>query len=505
MKFPQQTTSLLSTLFLAIGGPLIAADEPASPSGTSFLLADDHFVDAKEGLRRILEAPVKKPKPVLTATQPWEQNPYLFGSVLYDAKSKQYRMWYMSYNRDRTPLERTPILYATSKNGVAWEKPSLGVYEFAGSKQNNIVLGSLGFHDLYSPSVIEDPASEDPQKRFKMIFWDKTGEDTYKDGGMHVAFSADGIHWQRYEKNPVLKAGRNDRSISDVMDVMQDPLSGKFVVYAKGWNNEAWKDDGKENTATSQRIILRSESADFLNWSKPEPVIRHARTESDPQSYGMPVFFHEGMYFGLMRSYKVPGDEKIDIRLMGSRDGKTWTPVCDGQTFLAVGSGDETWDDGMVFTAPPLVVGKRILIYYGGWDGPHQSKYRHSAIGLAELPAGRVAALTPETGTGTLTTKPFPLNGNQIALNAQAENGACRVAVLDAEGKEIPGFGWADCEPVATDGSHLVVTWKNASLSTLADRPVRLKFEITGAAKLYGFQVDQSANAQAGRTDKNAG
>ncbi len=66
-----------------------------------------------------------------------------------------------------------------------------------------------------------------------------------------------------------------------------------------------------------------------------------------------------------------------------------------GQTFLGTGTGDDKWDDGMIFTAPPLVAGDKVRIYYGGWDGPHESRYRHSAIGLAELPAGRLAALTP--------------------------------------------------------------------------------------------------------------
>ncbi len=123
---------------------------------------------------------------------------------------------------------------------------------------------------------------------------------------MHVAFSPDGIHWTRYEKNPVLKAGRDEHSISDVMDLVRDPGSGKFVVYAKGWNKDAWKSDGKENKETSQRIILRSESTDFVNWSRPEPVVRHARTMEDPQSYGTPVFYQDGVFLGLLRSTNYP-------------------------------------------------------------------------------------------------------------------------------------------------------------------------------------------------------
>ncbi len=51
---------------------------------------------------------------------------------------------------------RTLVLYATSKDGKTWQKPKLGLFDFEGSTANNIVMGSLGFGDLYSPSVVKD-------------------------------------------------------------------------------------------------------------------------------------------------------------------------------------------------------------------------------------------------------------------------------------------------------------------------------------------------------------
>ena len=491
--FPAPLLSLVTVgLFLFLAS---ARSEDALKWEGPLSFVDDFAIEQMTGLDRTLEQPVKKAKPVIVGEKPWESNPYLFGTVLFDSSTATYRMWYMSYNRGKTPTERTPILYAESKDGLTWAKPNLGLYSFDGSKENNIVLGSLGFHDLYSPSVLADPAAQDPARRFKMIFWDKTGADTYRDGGMHVAFSPDGIHWTRHEKNPVLKAGRDEHSISDVMDLVRDPGSGKFVVYAKGWNKDAWKSDGKENKETSQRIILRSESTDFVNWSRPEPVVRHARTPEDPQSYGMPVFYQDGVFLGLLRSYKLPGDERIDIRLMSSRDGKKWDSVCEGQTFLGTGTGDDKWDDGMIFTAPPLVAGDKVRIYYGGWDGPHESRYRHSAIGLAELPAGRLAALTPREQKGSLTTRPFSGQGMELFLNAALKGGACRVAVLDATGRELPGFGLADCDTLDGDGARLPVKWKGKSLATVSAEPIRLKFELMNEARLYGCHLENKSGA----------
>lgn len=489
--FPMRAVTVIGAVCSSLMAGAAQGEGKAVPEREAVSFVDDFAIEEKSGLVRQLEKPAKVGKPVIAEEAAWEKNPFLFGSVVIDPVTKMYRMWYMSYNRNKPMAERTPVLYAESKDGITWTRPKLRLYEFEGSKENNIVLRSLGFDDLYNPSVVEDPKEKDPSKRFKMIFWDKTGKDSYKNGGMHVAFSPDGINWKRYEGNPVLKAGRNDRSISDVMDVMIDPKTGKYVVYAKGWNNETWNADEKVNEAASQRIIVRSESDDFVNWSEPKAIIRHAKTEADPQSYGMPVFYHDGVYLGLMRSYKLPGDERMNIRLMSSRDGVKWAPVCEGETYIDTGENDAKWDDGMILTAPPVVDGDKIRIYYSGWDGPHQSKVRHAAIGLAEVSAGRLAGLTPEGTAGTLVTKAFSPQGKELLLNAASKRGECRVAVIDRAGQELPGYGLADSEVARESKVRLPVKWKGKSLAELPAEEVRLKIELRDKAKVYGYYLEK--------------
>lgn len=36
--------------------------------------------------------------------------------------------------------------YAESRDGLKWEKPKLGLFEFNGSKENNIILTGTGTH-----------------------------------------------------------------------------------------------------------------------------------------------------------------------------------------------------------------------------------------------------------------------------------------------------------------------------------------------------------------------
>ena len=95
---------------------------------------------------------------------------------------------HMCYER-----ENCCICYATSKDGVNWEKPELRLVEFNGSKKNNIV--DFPVPDLWSTcAVLYDPEDPDENRRFKMAYETKGGG---KDG---VAFSPDGLRWKPLEK-----------------------------------------------------------------------------------------------------------------------------------------------------------------------------------------------------------------------------------------------------------------------------------------------------------------
>ena len=86
------------------------------------------------------------------------------------------------------------LCYATSKDGIHWEKPELGIVDFHGSKKNNIVL--RGEHGI---GVLEDPHETDPQKRYKAIkpFKHRT----------QVWFWPDGLNWTEQKALPGLDDG----------------------------------------------------------------------------------------------------------------------------------------------------------------------------------------------------------------------------------------------------------------------------------------------------------
>ena len=454
------------------------AEQPVVAPPTSMLLIDDHWIASKSGVERTLHQPQKHASnPLIRGDDPWAINPYCYGTVMYDETASRFKLWYMSYNYGLPLAERTPILYATSEDGIAWDRPSLELVEFRGSKQNNILMTPYGHHDLYSPSVLKDSRDPNPQRRYKMIWWDfPLGKREYQDDGMCVAFSPDGIHWNKHPGNPVLHPRKQERSISDVMSVMYDHRANKFVAYTKGWA-DPWP---------AFRQIVRTESSDFVNWSEPQVVLRHAFDETDPQSYGMSVTQYEGLYLGLLSSYKKPGDETIDIQLAVSHDNRTWARVADQATFLPGGPAG-SWDDGMLFCAPLIAHQNEVLIYYGGWNGPHNVQQRSAGVGLATLRTHGFVSLDADAHEGHVTTRLLSNAAGPLRVNAEAHGGSIRIEVLGENGKPLPGFSKDDCLPLDTDGTDQRVRWKTQASLPTSNNDVRLRF-LLRKAKLYSFR-----------------
>jgi len=455
----------------------IQTDLTTNISANWQLFIDEYWIDNSENITTTLHQPTKHPdNPIIRGNDSWAQNPYCFGTVIYDNEESLFKIWYMSYNHGQPVEDRTPILYATSKNGIQWTQPDLRLVEYQESKNNNIILTNYGYHDLYSPSVIKDNADPDPDRRYKMIWWDfPLGDTGYQDDGMCIAFSADGIHWKKHHGNPILHAKKCEQSISDVMSVMQDQRTGKFVAYTKGWA-DPWP---------AFRQIVRTESNNFIHWSEPKLVITHKNTVEDPQSYGMTVTQIENMYIGLMCSYKNPGNETIDIQLAISHDNQHWERACNQETFIPNGPPG-SWDSGMIFTAPLINHGDQTLIYYGGWDGPHNLKNRNSGIGLATLRKNGFVSIDAGKGQGTLTTHVIRKVQGPLFVNTDASNGLLLAEILDVDGKPIPGYTANDCIPIQGDGLEEPVKWREHSDLPDTENGLRIRFLIKNAS-LFGF------------------
>ena len=103
---------------------------------------------------------------VFVPDKPWETGMGHYFNVVFNGE--KYQMYYISHmaiskkEEFNEHLEGSTIeildlyvCYAESEDGIHWIKPSLGLYEYEGSKDNNIILRSIdkpeagGFFDNF--------------------------------------------------------------------------------------------------------------------------------------------------------------------------------------------------------------------------------------------------------------------------------------------------------------------------------------------------------------------
>jgi len=100
---------------------------------------------------------------------------------------------------------------------------------------------------------------------------------------------------------------------------------------------------------------------------------------------------------------------------------------------------------------------------------------------------------------GELTTEPFTFEGNRLSLNVDTgAMGDGRVSILKPDGTPYPGFEAKDCDIVNGDWFDKIVGWSRGKndVSSLAGKPVRLRFEMRGAT-LYAFQFVRAEDSAA--------
>ncbi|MCA9019460.1 MAG: hypothetical protein KDA74_04920 [Planctomycetaceae bacterium] len=90
---------------------------------------------------------------------------------------------------------------------------------------------------------------------------------------------------------------------------------------------------------------------------------------------------------------------------------------------------------------------------------------------------------------GELLTVPLTFTGKELSLNfSTSAAGSLFVEIQTAAGEPVPGFTFKDCDELFGDTVDRTVTWdKKSDVSSLAGKPVRLKFRLKDA-DLFSYQ-----------------
>jgi len=448
------------------------------------LFLDDFVIASMEGVRRVLHSPRKHPgNPVVRADRSWELFVRSPVTAVYDPEAKLFHMWYHAYyGPPGGPAEGAHAAYARSRDGLHWEKPALGLFALEGSTDNNLLNAGMR-------SVVINSDDPDPKHRFLGL---SGGSVPMSAAGY---YSPDGLHWTKFAE-----------SSGDLRHAPRTPPNpnARFLFLSQTWA-------GKNAWGAGRRGVMRADSENFADWGGYR-VIFEAGPDDPPnlEFYSMePADFrlahsYHGLYLGFLWRFHTDLQGKhnpannvamsgtIDVELAVSRDSVHWQRVAPGTPFLGLGPVG-AFDSGMVFLCSMVEYRDRLYFYYDGWDREHGDLGpARPAIGLATLPRERFVSVEPEGDHGVMTTRPFVVGGDELWVNVDARRGKLLVEALDEAGRQRPGFGASDCEPVTKDGLRLRVRWKKRAVSELRSQVVRLRFHLRGRAELYAFQIDRA-------------
>ncbi|MHC4251731.1 MAG: hypothetical protein ACYS9X_21630 [Planctomycetota bacterium] len=463
-----------------------AADGPRAEGGDTmkrdrYLVLDSRVIDRKDNIELTVGVAHKDwNNPLFGEDKPWEprfDNPY--SSVIYDEEEDIYKCWYSIFiksgSKGEFPGEGLPpdkrawvkwregrrgfgVCYATSRDGIHWEKPELGLIEFDGSKKNNIVI-----EYTHGVAVMKDLHETDPRKRYKAIH-----------GQGAVWFSPDGIRWGKRHD-----VGRIDRGDTN-QSVWWDADLGKYVLITRRWGGAKTK--GRYGRG-GHRQKVRSESEDFLKWSKTELVIEGLDLRM--QIHDMLVVPHAGVYLGMVGLFDIEASKQW-CELAWSPDSREWHRIQPGKPLIPNGPVMGDYDWGCIFAAKPIIRDYEILIYYGANDGRFMA-WRSGYLALARLRADGFAGYEQIAGgsnkTGSLTTKPVTVVAGSLCVSADvAPSGFVKVTAFDKDNKRL-----AEGELITKTVTDRAIRWKDGfSFEKLRDKEIRLEFELR-ESKLFSF------------------
>ena len=424
------------------------------------LFVDDLLISRLSGgARQKLQRPTPQ-EVVLVADRPWEGNTCAYFTLFQDGD--RYRMYYRGshYNeKTRKATHREYTCYAESKDGIHWTRPKLGLFDWKGSKENNILWEGPGAHNL-TPFKDTNPKAS-PDARYKALCRSK--------GGLLALKSADGLRWSLMSQKPVITRGAFDSQNLAFFD----PLLGKYREYHR--------------TFRGVRDIMTCTSDDFLHWTPPAFL----------EYPNVPL---EHLYTNAIRPYEraphillgfpthfLPAKEQTEPTFMASRDGRTfyrWREAVIPRT--APKDRDGNRSNYMAWGMLRLPGRDKELSVYateGYYTGPagRLRRFTYRVDGFVSINAGAEG--------GELVTRPLCFAGGQLVLNfVTAPKGSVRVEVQDAEGKPLKGLTLADCTELRGDAIDRPVTWQGGeSLRRWADRPIRLRFVLRDA-DLFSFR-----------------
>jgi len=503
------------------------------------VLWDDFVVDAeKTTATRVLHHP-EYAGDVMLHDKPWEGDGSDYHCIFKDGDV--YRMYYNGVAIGITRKQPYPysadgvrICYAESKDGVRWTKPNLGLREFRGSKENNIVLdrtdSERGWDNCF---VFRDPNPACPKDELYKAVGSyerraKEGEAcpanmtllkaSVIDDGIkrdNVPFfrclalftSPDPFHFKF--NRPITGAGAFDT----LNTMVWDRHTKQYFCYCRGYHGVKEERNGDLNV----RDVMVTTSKDAVTWTKPK-LLDFGEGAEDYALYTnliQPYFRNDRLFVGFPTRYverkewtknfdRLPGTAErkerstkwgahckryglttSDCIFIMSRDGKTFQR--DDEAFIRPGpQGSRNWVYGDCYPAYGLVpvpgdegAQEELSIYQytGHWMGATETLKRYRI-----RQDGFVSRQAPYAGARVVTKPMAFAKGRELLINfSTSARGRLFVTVRDDSGRSLRSI------ELFGDEVDRVVDFGKDELATFAGKPVTLEFEMSDS-DIYSFR-----------------
>ncbi len=401
--------------------------EPIDVGARLELFVDDHLIgEIKGDVRQQLLLP--EPKDVVfVADQPWEG--ITSGYYTYFQDGDVYRMIYRGWRHDqqKKAVHKEVTCYAESQDGVHWTKPNLGLFEWNGSKDNNIVWLGPGSHNF--TAFRDDNPATPAEARYKAFGGGR--------GGLLAFQSPDCKHWKLIQDKPVITHGAFDSQNL----VFWDTDRGEYRAY--------WRYFG-----AGVRAIRTATSKDFISWENEADL---TYTEGTPPEHlytnAIQKYFRAPHTFiGFPTRYE-PQSQQVEPILMISRDGRTFhrhaeavIPRTAPRDRNHNRSNYMAWGMLQLPGKPNEISVYATENYYEPTPG-RVRQFVYRVDGFVALRGG-------EDG-GQVTTKPLRYKGRRLLLNYVVRvGGTLTIETLNESGEVI-----GRSKPLDGDAVDAPVTW----------------------------------------------
>ncbi|MBI3923050.1 MAG: hypothetical protein HY318_16640 [Armatimonadetes bacterium] len=473
------------------------------------LFWDEYLIDTEQTTAELKLHRPRAEEVVIDHKEAWEGDGCYFHCIVKD--DGLYRMYYLgleTVDPEVTRLNAHPPLlcYAESTDGRNWVKPKLGICEFDGSKENNIIAlpendaGAFGHFPVFKDTNPDCP----PEELYKGVApkcnW------TMNDCSLWCFTSADGIHFKKAW--PMTDCG----SFDNLNSAFWDKYTNQYVCYIRDYHNVFPPGEDLNNGI---RDIRRMVSKDFKNWTVPV-LLDFGDVEDYPLYTNVIQPYHraDGMLIGFPTRYvernrwtanfdQLPGVDRrkkrmelepryglatTDCLFISSRDGQKWKRW--DEAFMTPGPereynwvyGDCGMALGLIETPSDLPGAPNELSMHAPdnhW-GMIPAKLRRYTIRMDGFVSYHAPYQPGWFPSCKVVTKPFVFTGGKLSINfATSAAGYVKIGLIGESEQllSIEMFG---------DSLDRTVDFEGGDVASLSNKPIRMEITMSDA-DIYSF------------------